>query len=107
TLGMTAFFLVNAQGIRVVYQLLANVLSGALIPINLFPEAVRKIMMFLPFQYTNYVPAMVWTGGSDIGGFGSSVPEAVMFQGIALVIMMVVSEMFYRLSIRRFTAVGA
>ena len=107
TLGMTAFFLVNASGIRVVYQLFANVLSGALIPINFFPEAVRRIMMFLPFQYTNYIPAMVWTGGADIAGFGLSVPEAVMFQGIALVIMIGFSELLYRAAIRRFTAVGA
>ena len=45
--------------------------------------------------------------GADIAGFGLSVPEAVMFQGIALVIMIGFSELLYRAAIRRFTAVGA
>lgn len=107
TIGMTAFFLVNASGIRAVYQVLASILSGALIPIYLFPETVRKIMMFLPFQYTNYIPAMVWSGSVSAAGADLTIPQAVMYQAIALAIMMAFSELFYRLSIKRFTAVGA
>lgn len=35
-------------------------------------------MMFLPFQYTNYIPAMVWTGSNSIGTIGMSIPQAVV-----------------------------
>ncbi len=106
-LGMTAFYFVKANGIRVVYQLIDNIFSGALIPLSFFPDALQRIMMFLPFQYTNYIPAMVWTGSSSIGSMGLTVPEAVMCQGIAAVITAVLSEVIYRASIKRFTAVGA
>ena len=106
-LGMTAFFLVKANGIRVVYQLFAQIFSGALIPLNFFPEILQRVMIFLPFQYTNYIPAMVWTGSENIGVMGLSVPQAVLCQTVATVLMFGFSEVLYRFSMKRFTAVGA
>lgn len=106
-LGMTAFYFVQANGIRVVYQLIDGIFAGALIPLSFFPETIQMVMMFLPFQYTNYIPAMVWTGSDSIGALGLTIPEAVMYQGIAVVITAILSEIIYRLSIKRFTAVGA
>lgn len=106
-LGMTAFYFVQANGIRIVYQLLGNIFSGALIPLSFFPEVIQRIMMFLPFQYTNYIPAMVWTGSNSIGTMGMTIPQAVLYQGIAVIFTALLSEVIYRSSIRRFTAVGA
>ncbi len=109
-LGMTAFYFVQANGIRVVYQLLANIFSGALIPLGFFPGAVQRVMMFLPFQYTNYIPAMVWTskaGSNSIGEMRLAVPQAVLFQAAAVICTALLSEVIYRASIKRFTAVGA
>lgn len=106
-LGMTAFFLVKASGIRVVYQLFGQIFSGALIPLNFFPHLIQKIMVFLPFQYTNYIPAMVWTGSDSIGALGLTVPQAVISQAVAVCLMFLFSEALYRCSIKRFTAVGA
>ncbi len=106
-LGMTAFYFVRANGIRVVYQLIDSIFAGALIPLSFFPDVIQRIMMFLPFQYTNYIPAMVWTGNASIGSLGLTIPEAVLCQGIAVAVTAVLSEIIYRLSIKRFTAVGA
>lgn len=106
-LGMTAFFFVRANGIRVVYQLIDSVFAGALIPLSFFPDVVQRIMMFLPFQYTNYIPAMVWTGSNSIGSLGLTTTQAVIYQLVAVVVTAFLSEVLYRLSIKRFTAVGA
>lgn len=106
-LGMTAFYFVRANGIRVVYQLIDSIFAGALIPLSFFPDIIQRIMMFLPFQYTNYIPAMVWTGSNSIGSLGLTIPEAVLCQGIAVAVTALLSEIIYRLSIKKFTAVGA
>ena len=106
-LGMLAFFFVKANGMKVMYQLFASVFSGALIPLNFFPDVVQRIMVFLPFQYTNYIPAMVWTGAGDITSMHLSVPQAVCAQAVAVVFMVFLSEVMYRFAIKRFTAVGA
>ena len=106
-LGMTAFFFVRAKGITAVYQLMGSVFSGALIPLNFFPEIIQKIMIFLPFAYTNYIPAMVWTGAERIGTMELTVPQTVCAQALVLGITILFSEAMYRLAIRKFTAVGA
>ena len=78
-----------------------------LIPLSFFPEIIQRIMIFLPFQYTNYIPAMVWTGNTAIGAMGLTIPRAVMYQAIAVIFTALLSEVLYRSSIKRFTAVGA
>ncbi|MGN0666418.1 MAG: ABC transporter permease [Huintestinicola sp.] len=106
-LGLAAFWLVQANGISIVYQLIASIFSGALIPISFFPSGLQTLMMFLPFQYTNYIPAIVWTGSESIGSMGLSVQTAVLCQGCAVIAIAFLSEILYRISIKRFTAVGA
>ncbi len=106
-LGLMAFRFVQANGIRVVYQLLADIFSGALIPLTFFPPELQTLMMFLPFQYTNYIPAMIWTGSNSIGEMGLTAPAAVLCQAAAVIVTALLSEVLYRASIKRFTAVGA
>ncbi len=106
-IGMTAFYFVQARGIRAVYQIASAVFSGVLVPISFFPLTIQWAMMFLPFQYTSYIPAMVWTGSESIGELGLSIPLAVLFQAIAVVVVALLSEVIYRASMKHFTAVGA
>jgi ABC-2 type transport system permease protein len=68
---------------------------------------VQKALFFLPFQYLVYVPAMVWTGSYRLGGMEFPLPIIVGIQAIAVVAMWGLSELLYRLSMRRFNAVGA
>ena len=106
-IGLTAFRFVASDGIKSVYGLVSQVFSGTLIPLIFFPTAVQKILFFLPFQYTCYVPAMVWTGSYSLGGMTMPIEQIVFYQGIAVVIMLCISEILYRLSMKRFTGVGA
>ncbi len=106
-LGLTAFFFTKADGIRTVYGLIAQIFSGSLIPVALFPVWLQKIMLFLPFQYTVYVPAMVWTGSYNIGTLNVDIPVIVGIQAVAVILAALFSELLYKLAIKRFTGVGA
>ena len=106
-LGMAAFWLVQTDGLRSVIGLIAQIFSGTLIPLVFFPEWLQKCLFFLPFQYTSYVPAMVWTGSYMIGGISLEIWQIVGIQCIAVLIMVGISEILYRLSIKQFTGVGA
>jgi ABC-2 type transport system permease protein len=106
-IGMTAFFLVQSSGIRQVFGLLASAFSGVLIPLTFFPKWIQYLMFLLPFQYTAYVPAMVFTGTYRLAGIELSIPAVVGVQAGMLLLTIAFSELFYRLAIRRFTAVGA
>lgn len=105
-IGMTAFWLVQSSGIRRVFQALSSVFSGALIPLVFFPEFMQKILFFLPFQYINYVPSMVFSGNYKLAGISMSIPMIVMIQGFAVVIMLLFSEVLYRKSMQAFISAG-
>lgn len=105
-LGMTAFWLVQASGIRSVYNLLAGICSGSLIPLVFFPEIFQKILFFLPFQYVTYIPICVFTGNYSLGGITMEIPQIIMIQAAAVVAVAVFSEVVYRKAITKYTAVG-
>lgn len=105
-IGMTAFWLVQSSGIRRVFQVLSSIFSGALIPLVFFPEFLQKLLFFLPFQYVAYVPSMVFSGEYTLAGISMSIPMIVGIQGIAVLVTILFSEIIYRKSMHKFTAVG-
>lgn len=106
-LGMAAFWLVQTNGLRSVFGFISQIFSGALVPLVFFPKWLQKCLFFLPFQYTSYVPAMVWTGRYIIGGISLSIPQIVGVQAIAVLVVFGISEIIYRLAMKQFTGVGA
>jgi ABC-2 type transport system permease protein len=105
-IGMTAFWLVQSSGIRRVFQVLSSIFSGALIPLVFFPEFMQKLLFFLPFQYVTYVPSMVFSGEYTLAGISMKIPTIVSIQGVAVLVTIFLSEVLYRKSMHKFTAVG-
>ena len=106
-LGMASFWIVQTDGIRSFYSLAGSIFSGMLIPLVFFPKPLQIIQFFLPFQYTLYVPAMVFLGNYSLGDIQLSIPAIVGIQAIATVIVFFISELMYKAAMKRFTAVGA
>ncbi|SFR80659.1 ABC transporter permease [Anaeromicropila populeti] len=105
-IGLTAFWLVQSSGIRSVFQALASVFSGGLIPLVFFPKYMQKLLFFLPFQYILYVPSRVFSGSYSLAGISMKIWQIVLLQGVAVVITMLLSEILYRKSLKKFTAAG-
>jgi ABC-2 type transport system permease protein len=106
-LGMASFWIVQSEGIRSVYSLLGGVFSGMLIPLVFFPKPLQTLQFFLPFQYTSYVPAMVFLGNYSLGDVHLSISAIVAVQAAAVLIAFIVSELLYKAAMKQFTAVGA
>lgn len=105
-IGMTAFWLIRSEGIRQVYQIISEILSGALFPLIFFPKALQKILLFLPFQYITYVPASVIMGKYSLGGITMELEQIVLIQGCAVIIIFLLSEIIYRLAMDKYTDAG-
>ncbi len=60
--GMCAFFTTYIFGLQMIKSALLSFLSGQLIPLSFFPEAVQKIFEFLPFSSMIYTPVMIYLG---------------------------------------------
>jgi len=106
SIGLMGFWLVKTEGLRSIVWLLTSVCSGALFPLVILPRVVQGVAFFLPFQYTLYVPTMVFSGSYNLGGFHMGIPAIVAIQAGYVLLMYAFSEVLYRISIKRFTAVG-
>ncbi len=107
SIGLIGFWLVKTEGLRSVVHLLTGVCSGALFPLLLLPEGFQRFLFFLPFQFTAYVPCMVYTGKYSLGLFSMTVPQIVGVQAVYVLALFGLSEILYRAGMKRFTAVGA
>jgi ABC-2 type transport system permease protein len=105
-IGLTAFWLINAEGIRRMFLLVRDVTAGMFVPLTFFPELMQKVLFFLPFQFMQYVPTRVYIGHYELAGLTLSIPQIVGLQAVAVVLMWGVSEVLSRLGIRKFTGVG-
>jgi ABC-2 type transport system permease protein len=105
-IGIIGFWLVRAEGVRRMVQILNMVLRGTFIPLVFFPDVFQKILFFLPFQYAMYVPVRVFTGNYELAGWSFTLPQIVSIQALAVVSMFFITELLWRLGVRRFTGVG-
>lgn len=106
TVGLVAFWLVRTDGIRGLFALLRDLLAGTFLPLSFFPLPVQQVLFFLPFQFTSYVPVRVFLGHYELGGLSLSIPAIVGIQALAVVAMGLITELVWRLGVRRFTGVG-
>ena len=59
--GLMAFYNESVWGLTITKEVILTVLSGALIPLQFFPDAIQKILLVLPFQAIYYTPLMMVT----------------------------------------------
>ena len=58
-IGLTSFYTESIWGISATKDIIITFLSGSLIPLQFFPEAVQKVLKLLPFQAMYHLPLMM------------------------------------------------
>ena len=106
-IGMTGFWLTRTDGLRMMFGVIRDVFAGVFIPLNFFPVPIQKIFFFLPFQFITYVPIRVFIGSYELAGLSLSVPRIVGVQACAVAVMLTAAECLGRISMRKFSGVGA
>ena len=59
--GLFGFYTESVWGLSITKEIIITVLSGALIPLQFFPEAIRKVLFYLPFQAMFHTPITMVT----------------------------------------------
>lgn len=59
--GLLGFYSESVWGLSTVKEVIVMVFSGALIPLQFFPEALQRILVWLPFQAIYHTPLMMIT----------------------------------------------
>ncbi len=60
-IGLLSFFTESVWGISAMKDTVVRLLSGAVIPIAFFPDNIRKVLEFLPFQAIYNLPIQILT----------------------------------------------
>jgi ABC-2 type transport system permease protein len=76
-IGLSAFWIVDTSPIYWIWQKLAFVLGGLLLPLELYPDWLRALARFSPF------PAMVWGPGRMAFGFAPEIALETLLELVA------------------------
>jgi len=101
-LSMVAFWTLEIDGLTMLYVLVASFLSGALVPVAVFPGVLRTVVEWLPFQATTYVPASIYVGSLT----GSDAWRAIGLQLAWVVILGLAAALMWRRAMRRVVVQG-
>ena len=92
----------NEKGIVNIVIVLADILSGVVVPIPFFPEVLQDISRLLPFQYISDLPFRIYVG--DIGisaGLGG-----IVIQFIWLFLLIIIGFFIMKHSMKRVVVQG-
>lgn len=59
--GLMAFYNESVWGLSITKEVILTIFSGALIPLQFFPDVIQKVLLVLPFQAIYYTPLMMIT----------------------------------------------
>ncbi|HLF42464.1 MAG TPA: ABC-2 family transporter protein [Acidimicrobiia bacterium] len=101
--GLTGFYTESIWGLVTVKETLILALSGALIPIQFFPEGLQNLLRWLPFSAIYHTPLMMITQPDQ--GLGLLL-ERLAFQFLWVGTLFVFTRLFYNRAIRVLRVAG-
>ena len=101
--GLLTFWFDQVLGLEQTYFALYIGLSGALIPLELFPDAVRAAIAYTPFPYMIDFPVQVLLGKVA----GAELWRGVAAQGVWVLAFAGLRLLLWRQGLKRYGAVGA
>lgn len=98
-----AFFLTRVGSFTLVKNLSMWLLAGELIPIDLMPNTLSQILLYLPFSSGVYIPVSYITGRCQI----SLVQQGFISILVAFLISSVVARLLWQRGLKGYTGTGA
>lgn len=83
-IGLVSFWTLETTGFAMMYRLIGNFATGALVPLWFMPDLLRAFVQLLPFQSIAYVPVSIYVGAPATGALWSAL-GLQLFWSIAMV----------------------
>lgn len=100
-LSVLSFKFVSIDGLNILKINLIEFVSGALLPLSVFPFVITKAFSLLPFYYTVYYPAALLLG-KNIEAPLAALGVMVFWNAV----MIAASGLYYRNAVKKFEGVG-
>jgi ABC-2 type transport system permease protein len=95
--GLFGFYSESVWGLSITKEIIVTVFSGALIPLQFFPDAIQRVLYWLPFQAIYHTPLMMLTRpnqGLDVFLL------MILIQLIWAVLLFLLARLFYNQAIK-------
>lgn len=102
-LGLSAFWTDQSLAFESFYFTLFSLLGGLVVPVELFPETVRELILLTPFPYIFGFPTQIALGVPD----GAALLQGFLIQGGWLLVLGALGRLFWHRGLRRYGAAGA
>ena len=100
--AVSAFWILDATGPRVLLSVLATFFSGLTLPLNLFPDGLRQVALALPFASYIQTPADIWLGRHT----GADMLAAIGLQILWAVVLLALCSLVLRAATRKVVVQG-
>ncbi len=97
-----AFWADNVWSLDVMTRFVINILGGALLPLDLYPDWARSILHWLPFEYLTFFPVRVLLGQVGFAEFAGGMAIAATW----CVLLALLARTVWRRGDRQYTGVG-
>jgi len=94
------FWLTWAWGIYDGVRVISVILGGGMFPLDVFGDKMMYVLNFLPFAYVIYFPLKIVTGGV----LGRDILYGVTVQIIWILILLLLSKIFWRAGMKKYIA---
>ena len=101
SIAMLAFYVERVVAFEDLHFLIFLFLSGYVAPLELFPKAVREVVMWTPFPYMINFPVSILMGKEV------DVVRGILIMGGWLIVAFLLNRALWRLGLRRYSAMGA
>jgi len=103
SIGLTSFYTESLWGISMTKTVITSLLSGALIPLPFFPQAVQDLLRLLPFQAIYNIPlSMITSPNLGVLDYG----RALAVQLFWVAVLFALCRWFYRRAFKVLTVSG-
>ncbi len=101
-IGLLAFWLIVTWPINMFFGAIYKLLSGAWIPVTMFPETLNRINLFLPFRAIYAIPVSILTSSMKVIEIRQSIGVQVMW----LVILYILVQIIWRVGRNKLVVQG-
>jgi len=99
----TAFHLTRVNSLTVAKNLALWLFSGELLPLDLFPDSLFKILISLPFATAVYIPVSYITGRISM----EDVQQGFFSLIVSSIILYVIAKLYWNFSLKKYTGTAA
>ena len=99
-IGILGFWLDETWILRVMLNVLTGFLSGAIVPLEFYPDWLVKILNYTPFPYLSYYPIKIFMGQTSMIGQG------LLIMALWTVFFTFVTGRIWKRGIKLYTAAG-